>query len=95
MCSPPASAPRLDPRGLGQNFRRICEKAGLQLIRFHDLRHSAATIALSQGVHPKIVSEMLGHSRIRLTLDVYGHSLPTLQAEAADKIAAVLVGSAS
>ena len=57
-------------------------KATLPILRFHDLRHSAASVALSQGVHPKIVSEMLGHSRISLTLDVYSHSLPTLQAEA-------------
>ena len=85
----------LDPRSLGQDFRHICEKADLRLIRFHDLRHSAATIALSQGVHPKIVSEMLGHSRISLTLDVYSHSLPTLQVEAADKIASALTGEAS
>jgi len=46
-------------------------------------------------VHPKIVSEIRGHSRISLTLDVYSHSLPTLQAEAADKIAAALVSAAS
>ncbi len=81
----------LDPRELGRDFRRMLAKAGLPSLRFHDLRHSAATIALSQGVHPKIVSEMLGHSRISLTLDVYSHSLPTLQAEAADKIAAALI----
>jgi integrase len=80
----------LDPGVIGDDFARILAKAQLEPIRFHDLRHSAATIALSQGVHPKIVSEMLGHSRISLTLDVYSHSLPTLQAEAADKIAAAL-----
>lgn len=82
----------IDPNALGRDFRRVCALAGLPAIRFHDLRHSAATIALSQGVHPKIVSEMLGHSRISLTLDVYSHSLPTLQVEAADKIAAALGG---
>ena len=85
----------LDPRAPGQDFRRIWAQSGVPAIRFHDLRHSAATIALSQGVHPKIVSEMLGHSRISLTLDVYSHSLPTLQVEAADKIAAALAGEAS
>ena len=64
-------------------------------MHFHDLRHSAATIALSHGIHPKIVSEMLGHSKISLTLDVYLHSLPTLQVETADRIASTLTGTAS
>ncbi|MBV8136617.1 MAG: site-specific integrase [Deltaproteobacteria bacterium] len=85
----------IDPRHLSDDFARVTAKSGLRKIRFHDLRHSSATIALSQGVHPKIVSEMLGHSRISLTLDVYSHSLPTLQSEAADKIASALIGSAS
>jgi integrase len=85
----------LDPRNLGIDFKRMLTKAKLPLIRFHDLRRSAATIALSQDVHPKIVSEMLGHSRISLTLDVYSHSLPNLQTEAGDKMAAALVGSAT
>jgi len=80
----------IDPRKLAINYRRMLTKAALPAIRFQDLRHSAATIALSQGVHPKIVSEMLGHSRISLTLDVYSHSLPTLQAEAADRMAVAL-----
>ena len=85
----------INPRGLGIDFGRMLTKAALPAIRFHDLRHSAATIALSENVHPKIVSEMLGHSRISLTLDVYSHSLPTLQAEAAERMAAALgvVGS--
>jgi integrase len=68
----------------------VLKKAELPHIRFHDLRHSSATLALSQGIHPKVVAEMLGHSRISLTLDVYSHSLPNLQAEAADKISALL-----
>jgi integrase len=80
----------LDPRQLTIDFRRMLAKADLPLIRFHDLRHSSATLALSQGVHPKIVAEMLGHSRISLTLDVYSHSFPNLQAEAAEKMASVL-----
>lgn len=82
----------LDPRVIGIDFKRVLEKAELPSVRFHDLRHSAATIALSQGVHPKVVSEMLGHSRISLTLDVYSHSLPTLQAEAAERMALALFG---
>jgi integrase len=61
-------------------------EAGLPHTRFHDLRHSAATILLSMGVHPKIVQEILGHSDISMTLDTYSHVLPTLQHEAMAKI---------
>jgi len=82
----------LDPRNLELDFHQMLKKAGLDRIRFHDLRHSAATIALAANVHPKIVSEMLGHSKISLTLDVYSHALPNMQAEAAEKIAATLGG---
>jgi integrase len=55
-------------------------------MRFHDLRHSAATILLVAGVHPKVVQERLGHSTIAMTLDVYSHVLPSMQQEAAGKI---------
>jgi integrase len=48
-------------------------RAGLPYIRFHDLRHTCATLLLTQGVHPKIVSEKLGHSSIAMTLDTYSH----------------------
>ena len=58
-------------------------------IRFHDLRHTAATLLLSQGVHPKIVQERLGHSQISLTLDTYSHVLPSMQKEAAEKLDAL------
>ncbi len=67
-------------------FRRILAKAGLPLeLRIHDLRHSAATIFLSMGIHPKIVQELLGHSQISMTLDTYSHVLPSMQQEAMDK----------
>ena len=62
-------------------------------IRFHDLRHSAATLLLSQGIHPKVVSELLGHSRVSITLDLYSHVTPTLQREAAVAIDALIVAS--
>lgn len=73
------------------NFRNRCfikllKESGLPQISFHDLRHSAATLLLSQGVHPKVVQERLGHSQISVTLDTYSHVLPTLQKEAAQKI---------
>jgi integrase len=56
---------------------------GLPPIRFHDLRHTTATLMLSQGIHPKVVSEMLGHTTIGITLDIYSHVLPEMQREAA------------
>lgn len=60
-------------------FNRVLKEAGLPHIRFHDLRHSAATILLSRGTHPKVVQEILGHSQISMTLDVYSHVLPSMQ----------------
>lgn len=66
-----------------RSFQPLLKRAGLPPIRFHDLRHTAATLMLSQGVHPKIVSEMLGHSQINITLDLYSHVTPTLQRQAA------------
>ena len=63
-------------------FPKHLRAAGLPRIRFHDLRHTAATLLLGQGVHPKIVSEMLGHTSIGITLDLYSHATPTIQREA-------------
>jgi integrase len=60
--------------------------ADLPSIRFHDLRHTCASLLLAQGVHPRVIMETLGHSQISLTLDTYAHVLPTLQAEAAQKM---------
>ena len=62
-------------------FRRFLVSIGLPHMRFHDLRHSAATILLAMNVHPKVVQEILGHSQIAMTLDVYSHALPSLQEE--------------
>jgi integrase len=76
----------IDPRGLLRNFKSIIKNAGLPDIRFHDLRHTAATMMLQCGVHPKIVQERLGHSTISITLDTYSHILPVMQIEAASKI---------
>ena len=55
-------------------------------IRFHDLRHSAATLLLGMGVHPKIVQEILGHSNIAMTMNVYSHVLPSMQQDAMSKL---------
>ncbi|GER88894.1 site-specific integrase [Dictyobacter vulcani] len=73
-----------------RSFRPILKKAGLPIIRFHDLRHSCASLLLSLGVHPKVVQELLGHSQISITLDTYSHVLPSLQAEAAQRLDTLL-----
>ncbi len=65
-----------------RSFKPLLKQAGLPNIRFHDLRHTAATLLLTKGVHPKIVQEMLGHSSISITLDTYSHVLPNIQGEA-------------
>jgi integrase len=73
-------------------LKSFLEKAGLPDIRFHDLRHSSATMLLGMKVHPKIVQEILGHSQIAITLDIYAHVLPTMQEEAMNKIDEALGG---
>lgn len=67
----------------------IVRRAGLPYIRFHDLRHTAATLMLLQGVHPKIVSEMLGHASVAITLSLYSYVLPDMQREAVGRIDAL------
>jgi integrase len=76
----------LDPAHLRQRFDRLLKDAGLPDVRFHDLRHSAATILLSMDVHPKVVQEILGYSQISMTMDTYFHVLPDMQQEAMDKM---------
>jgi integrase len=61
-------------------------------MRFHDLRHGAATLLLAQGVHPRVVMEQLGHSQISLTMNTYSHVVPELQREAVTKLDALLGG---
>jgi integrase len=62
---------------------RLVRAAGLPHVRFHDLRHGYATALLRQNVHPKIVSEALGHTSVGFTLDTYSHVVPSMQVEAA------------
>jgi integrase len=74
----------LDRRGtVKYQFKKLLKCAGLPDIRFHDLRHTCATLLLGRNVNPKIVSEMLGHASIAITLDTYSHVLPNMQNEAA------------
>lgn len=75
-----------DPLYLSKKFPKLIEKYNFPYIRFHDLRHTHATMLLQQGVNPKIVSERLGHSTISITLDTYSHVLPNMQKEAAEKL---------
>jgi len=73
----------LNPDTLSAGWARHMRKHRLPPVRFHDLRHGHATLMLTQGVHPKVVSERLGHASIGITLDLYSHVLPTLQQQAA------------
>ncbi len=72
------------------HFKPMLASAELPAIRFHDLRHTSATLLLAAGVHPKIVQERLGHSQIGITLDTYSHVVPTVQLEAAGKLDALM-----
>lgn len=76
------------------NFKPLLKTAGLPKIRFHDLRHTAATLMLSGGEHPKVVQEMLGHANIGMTMDTYSHVQPTMQREAVDRLGTLLKASA-
>jgi len=80
--SHPDGSPLL-PNTVTHAFIKIARRAGLRGIRLHDLRHTHASLLLRQGVHPKIVSERLGHANIAVTLDTYSHVLPGLQEAAA------------
>jgi len=73
-----------------RTFQQLLAKAGLRRQRFHDLRHSCASLLLAQGVHPRVVMETLGHSQIALTMNTYSHVLPPLQREAAVRMDEVL-----
>ena len=74
-------------------FHKALANAELPRIRIHDLRHTAATLLLEGGVHPKVVQEMLGHSTITLTLDTYSHVVPGIQAEAAARMQQLFVNA--
>ncbi len=76
----------MDPSGLSNRHQMLMKKLNLPSIRFHDLRHTAATLMLKQHIHPKIVQERLGHSSITITLDRYSHVLPNMQDEVAAKM---------
>jgi integrase len=80
----------MQPRSLSRAFRKFMRRHKLPKIRLHDLRHSHATHLLAAGVHPKIAQERLGHSSVGITLDLYSHVLPGMQADAVAKVDAAL-----
>ena len=82
----------MDPSTLTHQLGKALKKAGLQHVRFHDLRHSFASLMLLGGVHPKIVSEMLGHASVTLTLDTYSHVIGGLQKAAMRRLDDILQG---
>jgi len=85
----------LDPNAVTRIFSKLVRKEGFPHIRLHDLRHTHATLMLKAGVHPKVVSERLGHASISITLDTYSHVLPGLQEAAAKRFDSLLEMSAS
>lgn len=85
----------IEPRNLIRHFKQVLKKAGLpETIRFHDLRHSCATLLIAQGVHPRVVMEILRHSQISTTMNTYAHVLPRLQRDATTKIEELIDGAA-
>jgi integrase len=81
---PSAVGTVMDPHNFLHVFRRLLDTAELPRIRFHDFRHAAAALLLARGVNPKIVSERLGHSSTKITLDVYAHVTLHMQQLAAE-----------
>ncbi|CEG31417.1 site-specific integrase [Peribacillus simplex] len=92
VCPTSVGTPYL-PSNLSKIFKRLTKTSGNKPIRFHDLRHSFATMLLSQSVNPKIVSEILGHSSSKITLDVYTHILPNMQKDTAKQLGNMLFGA--
>jgi integrase len=72
----------LDPGVLTHNFCRLCKRAGLENVRFHDLRHTFASLMLLRGAKPKVISEALGHASVAFTMDTYSHIIEGMQEDA-------------
>jgi len=76
----------MDPSDMTGRFKDLVIRTGFPRVRFHDLRHSHATMLLKQGIHPKIVQERLGHQTIGMAMDKYSHVIKGMQREAVDKL---------
>ncbi len=82
----------LEPSNVLKLFKRLLAATGLPPQRFHDLRHAAASLLLAQRVPPRVVMEILGHTQIATTMDLYSHVMPAAHAEAAELMEQVLTG---
>ena len=82
----------LDKRSDWEGWKALLTRAGVREVRLHDGRHTAATLLLSEGVHPRVVMELLGHAQMRTTTDTYSHVMPALAKEAAAKMGTALWG---
>ena len=76
----------IHPRNLLRDYKKLLRDAGLPDLRFHDLRHTNASLMLNNNIPPIVLSRRLGHARASITLDIYGHLIPGMQAEAAELI---------
>ncbi len=81
----------IDRRSDYEQWRRLLTRAGVRPVRLHDARHTAATVLLTEGVHPRVVMELLGHSQMRTTTDIYSHVMPALAQEAADRMSEAIL----
>ncbi len=81
----------LDPSGVSHTFARIARAAGLEGVRFHDLRHVFASLVLLPGARPKVISEALGHSSVAFTMDAYSHIMEGMQRDAVALLDEVLL----
>nr|WP_255260313.1 site-specific integrase [Bacillus cereus] len=88
MCTP--SETPIHPANVRRSLNALIKKAAIPKIHFHDLHHTHATLLLAKGVNVKAISERLGYSNIKITLDTYSHVLPTMQEDAANKIEEIL-----
>jgi integrase len=84
--------PPLEPRNIVRKFHALLKKAELPHYRFHDLRHACASLLLAQGVPPRTVMGILGHSQISLTMNAYAHVMPAMKQEAIDLMDSILNG---
>lgn len=80
----------MEPRNLNTAFAQLITRAGVRAIRFHDLQRTCATLLLSRGVSPRVVMDILGHSQIAVTMNIYAHVIPAMQHEAAGHMDAAL-----
>lgn len=85
----------IEPWNMNRAFTALCERAGVRTIRFHDMRHTCASLLLAQHVPARVVMEILGHSQISVTMDIYAHVMPAAERQAADLVDTALAVVAS